>query len=331
MRKVVLEAFGGPQVLRLADAPEPMAPPGGCVVELAAIGVNFAELVERRGLYRKDQRLPYEIGKEAAGRVVAVHPDADGIRVGDRVIVIRFEGGCYAERVAALPHQLLPIPAHLDLEEAAAFAIAFATAWYAQEELARVRTGEAVLIQAAAGATGGAAIQLARARGCDPVIGVVGRAAKREAVLGLGAHLCAAESEGPSFEEVVREHCGSKGGVDYCLESVGGAVFDRSLSALAPLGRLVAIGFSSVEKDHANTIKRVHPLQLFLRSWGLMGLNVENIDFPRRRATFERLAAFAAQHGLRPAIGGRFPLCDAAGAHAAIEARNTTGKVLLIP
>ena len=173
MRKVVLTGFGGPEVLVPTEAPEPDLPADGWIVELRAIGLNFAELVERRGLYRKDQRLPYEIGKEACGVIVQRGRDARGFELGQRVIVIKFSGGCYAERVAVRPGQVLPLPAHLDFAGGAAFAIAYATAWYAQEELARARPGETALIQAAAGATGSAAVRLAKARGLT-VIGTAG-------------------------------------------------------------------------------------------------------------------------------------------------------------
>jgi NADPH:quinone reductase-like Zn-dependent oxidoreductase len=341
MRAIVLEAFGGPDVMQVRDVPEPRPPVGGYVVQLAAIGINFAELVERRGLYRKNQTLPYDLGKEAAGTIVEVHPEARGpgvdsggapaLEVGQRVSVLRFAGGCYAERVAVEAHQVLPVPKHLSLDEAAAFAIAFATAWYAIAELARLRPGESALVHAAAGSTGAAAIQMLRALGADPVIGAVGSAWKREVVLGLGAHACAAEQGGEDFVALVQRLCGARGGVDHVLESIGGATFEKSLLALAPLGRLVTIGFSSIDRDHAERVKRVHPLQLFLRSWGLFGLNVENIDFVRRRATYERIVRFAEEHDLRPHIGARFALTDAAAAHAAIEARRTTGKVLLVP
>lgn len=334
MRKIVLEAFGAPEVLRPIDAPDPEPPADGYVVEFKAIGINFAELVERRGLYRKDQQLPYEIGKEGAGVIVAAGadapgPEAGGFAVGDSVIVIKFDGSCYAERVALRARDLLPMPSHLSFEEAAGFAIAFGTAWYAQEELARVRPNEAVLIQAAAGATGSAAIKLAVARGCGPVIGTAGGPAKCEQVEAIGATRCI-DYKHADFADGVRELTEGRG-VDYCLESVGGDVFDRSLQGLAPMGRLVLIGFSSIERDHAEVIKRVHPLQLFLRSWGLFGLNVENLDFPNRPDVWSRLLDFATRHDLRPLIGPQFPLEEAARAHAAIESRTTTGKVLLIP
>jgi NADPH2:quinone reductase len=328
MRKVVLTGFGGPEVLVPVEAPEPELPLDGWIVELRAIGLNFAELVERRGLYRKDQRLPYEIGKEACGAIVQKGRDARGFELGQRVIALKFSGGCYAERVALRPGQILPLPAHLDFAAGAAFAIAYATAWYAQEELARARPGETALIQAAAGATGSAAVRLAKARGLT-VIGTAGGPEKVTQVLALGADACI-DYRGEDLRSRVASDTGGRG-VDYCLESVGGEVFEHSLACLAPLGRLVTIGFSSIEKDHSERIKRVHPLMLFLRSWGLFGLNIENLDFPRRSDVWGRLCALAEARRLEPLIGARFPLEQAAAAHAAIEARRTAGKVLLIP
>ena len=330
MRKIVLEAFGGPEVLALReDAPEPECPADGWVVEVEAAGLNFAEIVERRGMYRRNQTLPYEIGKEVAGRIVAAGPDARGFEVGERVIVIRFEGGCWAERVAARPGQVLRAPAHLDGEQAAAFAIAFVTAWFAQQELARARPGEGALIQAAAGATGSAAVQLAKACGLGPVIGTAGTREKCELVERLGADraVCYREQD---FREVVREATGGAG-VGYCLESVGGEVFSGSLEALAEMGRLVLIGFTSVSKDYANAVPRIHPLHLFHRSLGIFGLNVENLDFPRRTETWNALVELAERQRLVPHVGARFPLADAGKAQAAIEARETVGKVVLLP
>ncbi|MEZ5978827.1 MAG: zinc-binding dehydrogenase [Planctomycetota bacterium] len=334
MRKIVLKAFGGPEVLALEDVPEPTAPAGGWVVDVRAIGLNFAEVVERRGKYRKDQELPYEIGKECAGVVVAAGPDAPtreqgGFDVGERAIVIRTRGGCYAERVTAVPGRILRPPAHLDDREAAAFAIAFCTSWYAQEELARVRPGEAVLVQAAAGATGSAAVTLALARGCGPVVGVAGGSTKRDFVLALGAHACA-DHRADDFRDVVRSATDGRG-VAYCLESVGGDVFSRSLECLAPKGRLVLIGFSSIADDYGDAVRRVHPLSLFHRSLGLFGLNIENLDFPSDGAMWSALTEFASEHRLRPALGPVFPLAEAAAAHTAIESRSTHGKVLLVP
>jgi len=343
MRKIILSEFGGPEVLRVADAPEPEVPQDGWVVELRAIGINFAELVERRGLYRKNQKTPYEMGKEAAGVIIAAGPEAmsvdssdgaqRGFQVGQRVIVIRFGGGCYAERVAVRPGQVLPAPPHLDFDELASFAISFATAWYAQEELARARPGECALIHAAAGAVGSAAVLLARACGLGPVFGTAGSDEKCAAVRALGATECfnyRALPEGAGFANQIRARTHGRG-VDYCLESIGGEVFDQSLELSAPLARIVVIGFSSIGADYAQAIARVHPLKLFLRSIGLFGLNVEQLDFPARRDVWTRMLAVVEAHELRPLVGRRFALDEAPEAHAHIEARENFGKVVLIP
>ena len=334
MRKILLEEFGGPEVLHVGEHPEPACPANGWVVEIKAASLNFADVVSRRGLYERNQQLPYEVGKEAAGVVVEKGPDAPGRsegghELGDRVVVIRFAGGCYAERVAAEPGMLLAGPAGYDFDELAAFGIVFATAWYAQNELARLRPGESVLVQAAAGGVGSAAVALARSSGAGPIVGTAGGPEKCAWVEQLGADACV-DRRAADFRETVRELTAGRG-VDYCLESVGGEVFERSYEVLAELGRLVIIGFSAIDSDYKNRVKGVHPLKLFLGSRALMGLNVQNLDFPRRTDVWNCLVAHLEQHDLRPQIGARFPLEEAPAAHALLESGASRGKVLLVP
>jgi len=329
MRKIQLSEFGGPEVLRVAEHPEPELPADGYLVEVRAAGINFADVVERRGRYRKDQALPFEIGKEAAGVVLERGPEAREFELGQTVVVVRLRGGCYAERVVARPGQILPAPAGLSFEELAALPICFVTAWYGMNELARVRPGEAVLIQAAAGGVGTAALQLARASGCSPIIGTAGGPEKCEWARKHGADVCVDYNQ-DDFLEVVHEHTAGRG-VDYALESVGGEVFDKSLQALAPMGRLVIIGFSSIDSDYKNRIRRVHSLTLFHRSISLAGLNVDNLDFPSRRDLWDPMCAFVEEHGLKPQVGLSCPLDEAPRAHAALEGRESMGKVVLVP
>jgi len=334
MRKIVLTEFGGPDVLAVSEVPDPEPPTDGWVVDVHAIGLNFAELVERRGRYRKDQQLPYELGKEASGVVVARGPEAPtraegGFDEGDRAIVVRWEGGCYAERVTARPGQALHPPRHLDAIEAAAFANTFGTAWWAQEEVARARAGDAALIQAAAGGVGTAAVTLARARGLGPIIGTAGTPEKCERVEAIGADRCVDYSQ-DDFRSIVRELTAGRGAA-YVLESVGGDVYEHSLEVLAPLGRLVVIGFSSIRSNYAEAIPRLHPLTVFHRSIGVCGLNVQNLDYPSARDKWSELVRCAEDHELRPVVGLELPLAEAARAHSEIEARRTFGKVVLIP
>lgn len=329
MRKIQLTAFGEPEVLAVADHPEPVAPEDGYVVEIRAAGINYADVVERRGRYRKDQALPFEIGKEAGGVVVERGPRAEEFAVGERVCVVRLKGGCYAERVAVGPTEVLPAPPELTFQELAALPICYATAWYGMMEIARVRPGESVLIQAAAGGVGTAALHLARAHGCGPIIGTAGGPDKCAWAVDAGADLCV-DYLAEDFLPLVQDRTEGRG-VDYVLESVGGEVFEKSLEALAPMGRLVLIGFSSIDSDYAERIRRVHPLTVFHRSISLAGLNVHNLDFPSRRREWRDLCGFVTQHGIRPRVGLSFALEEAPAAHAALEQRRSTGKVVLVP
>jgi NADPH:quinone reductase len=328
VRAVVLDEFGSPDVLRITQLADPEPPPGGYVVQVLAAGLNYADIVERRGRYRKDQTLPPQLGKEAAGIVVARDGDAVEFDLGDPVIVIRFGGGCYAEQVAAEAHELLRPPRGLSFVEMAAFGTNFATAWWAMHEIARVRPGESALIQAAAGGVGTAAVMLARTAGCAPIIGTAGGAAKCDLARASGADACVdylAEDFRPVVATLTHD-----AGVDYCLESVGGDTYSRSLDALAPMGRLVIIGFSSIEADYAQAIPRLHPLTVFHRSISVGGLNVDNIAFQRRRHVWDQLVDHAEEHAMRPVVGQVHRFEDVRDAHDALESRRSTGKVVLV-
>lgn len=327
MRKIQLTAFGGPEVLEVRDFARPACPANGYLIETRAVGLNFAELVERRGRYRKDQQLPYEMGKEAAGVVIERGPDAKRFAVGDAVIAVKFNNGCYAEVVDATEDQVIAPPKGLDWVQMAAFANTFGTAWYAIHQQARVRAGEAVLIQAAAGGVGTAAVMLTRALGCGPVIGTAGSDDKCALVESLGADACV-NYRTADFRDTVRELTGGRG-VDFCLESVGGEVYERSLEVLAPVGRMIIIGFSSITEDYANAIPRLHPLTLFHRSIQVGGLNVDNLKYQRDHAFWDSLRAHVEAHDLKPLVGLTLPFDQAQAAHRALESRATTGKVVL--
>ena len=328
MRAVVVDQFGSADVLQFRELPDPTPPPGGYVVQVVASAVNFADLVERRGLYRKDQSLPAQLGKEAAGVVVARHEDAVEFDVGDPVIVVRFANGCYAEQVPAEAHEVLRPPRGLSFVEMAAFATAYATAWYAMHEIGRVRPGDSALIQAAAGGVGSAAVTLARTGGCAPIIGTAGGPAKCSLARAQGADACVdylADDFRPTVLDLTHDT-----GVDYCLESVGGETYERSLDVLAPMGRLVIIGFSGIGADYAHQIPRLHPLTVFHRSITVGGLNVDNLGFTRRRDIWNRLVAHAEEHAIRPLVGQTHPFAHIRHAHAELESRRSTGKVVLV-
>lgn len=328
VREFRLHAFGGPEVLTLEERPAPACPERGYLVSTRAVGLNFADVVERRGRYRREQALPLSVGREAAGVVAQAGPQARRFRPGDEVIVFKFGGGCYADTIAATEDEVLEPPAGYSCAEQAAFAASFATAWYALRELARVRPGESALVQAAAGGVGTAAVKLLRALGAGPILGTAGTPEKCALVERLGADCCVDYSLQDFREEVRRRTQGR--GVDFCLESVGGEVYQRSLEVLAPLGRLVMIGFSSIERDYGERIPRLHPLTLFHRSIAVAGLNVEGLRFVERPREWGRLLAFCAEHELRPHVGRTFRFEEAALAQAELEGRRSVGKVVLV-
>ena len=327
MELIEIDTFGGPEVLRTRRVADPAPPNDGYVVEVRAAGLNYADVVERRGLYKKDQRAPYRLGKEAAGIVVAKGPRATEFGVGDAVIVVSFSNGCYADLVAAEAHEVLRPPIGMSFVELAGFATNFATAWWAMHEVARVRPGEAVLVQAAAGGVGTAAVTLARSLGCGPVIGTAGGPAKVDVVREVGADV-AVDYLVDDFRPAVLEATGGRG-ADYCLESVGGETYARSLEVMADLGHLVIIGFSSIAGDYATAIPRLHPLSVFHRSFSVGGLNIDNLGFAHQRRTWDRLVDHVDAHRLRPVIGQVHPFGAVADAHRALESRSTTGKVVL--
>jgi len=327
MRTIEVHRFGGPEVLEFREVADPVPPDDGYVVQVMAAALNYADIVERRGQYKKDQPLPGYLGKEAAGVVVDRGPSATGFAIGDPVIVVRFANGCYAEKVAAEAHEVLRPPRGLTFVEMAAFATAYATAWYAMHEIARVRPGEAVLIQAAAGGVGGAAITLARTHGCAPIIGTAGSPEKCAIVRSRGADACL-DYTTTDFREAVLDLTHGTG-VAYCLESVGGEAYERSLEVMAPMSSMVVIGFSSVQADYAKTIPRLHPLTLFHRSISVGGLNLDNLSFQRRTRTWDQLVAHAEEHRIQPAVGEVFAFDDIAAAHDQLESRRSVGKVVL--
>ena len=234
MRAIVLQATGGPEQLVLGEAPEPVAEAGQAVVDVRACGINFADVLVRLGRYPQMPELPAVLGSEIAGELD-----------GDRVMgFVRAEGGGYAERVAVDRRWLLPLPQRASFAEGAAFPMAFLTAWIPLTELARIGFGARVLVTAAAGAVGTAAIQLVRVLNGVPVA-AVGSAEKAELPRSLGA-----------VEVVTYDELAELDQVDVVFDLVGGETFATSLTLLRPLGTAIAVGYAGglwqdVESDVA--------------------------------------------------------------------------------
>jgi NADPH2:quinone reductase len=312
VKAVVLAETGGPERLEYADAPEPQPVEGSSLVAVRAAGINFMDVLVRRGEYPQPPPLPAILGAEVAGEL------ADGRRV---LGLTRDSGGGYAAQALVEDAWLLDLPAEASFSEGAAFLMTFLTAWIPLQWQAPVRPGSAVLVHAGAGGVGSAAVQLARLAGAE--VYATASAHKHDVVRGLGAVPLPYEG----FVEGVRAATDGRG-VDLVIDPVGGEVFEQSLSALAPLGSVVAIGFAG------GMWPQVDPALLVGRN-----VSVSGVYLGRLMKLQPALVQSAAQDVLalweagdvKPLVGAEFALGDAAEAHRLIEERQSTGKVVLVP
>jgi NADPH:quinone reductase len=325
MKAVVVNSFGPPEVLEYEDLPEPRPAPGQVLIDVAATGVNFADVMARRGRYHGGAAPPFVPGLDVAGTITAVGAEVSGLQVGQRVAAFP-AGGSYAEQVLADPVLVYALPEGVDFETAAAFPTVGVTAYNLLTLVGRLAPGETVLVHAAAGGVGTTAVQMARRLGAGKVIGTVGDDAKMGLVRDLGADEVI-NYRRDDFAARVREVTGDSG-ADVILDSVAGPTFAASLTCLAPFGRLVVFGQASGEPGEA-------------RSADLYGLNRAVLGYStggyRRlrpaalRPAAEAVLGLLAGGEVRFVVGRRYSLAEAAEAHRFVESRESTGKILLIP
>ncbi len=320
MRAIVVRSLGGPEVLEIADVPEPSPGPGEVLVKIEAVGVNFADTERRRGIYSAPP-LPWIPGREAAGLVVAVGTGVDAGLVGARVAYFTPRaGGSYAEFATAPASALFHFEQGIPFELMAALPQQGLTA-YGVLRLAAVRPGQTVLVLAAAGGVGAILVQLAQGTGAR-VIGVVSTPQKGESVVALGAEVITGYE---GFDEAVRSLTNDRG-VDVVFDSVGRATQAASLASLARYGLLMNYG------DASGLPPPIEVDALYDRSLrvGVFGLDIdrdiEGADLARRD-----LVAALRQGALKINVSRTLPLAEAARAHEAMESRRTTGKVVLVP
>lgn len=336
MRAIILDRHGGPEVLRAREVPDPKPGPGEVRVRVEAIGVNYAEVLSRKGLYGWAPALPYTLGMEATGMVDLFGAGVEERSIGERVIV-GAQHGAYAEQIVVPERQALPAIPGFSNEENAALAVNYLTAWVALMEMARLRPTDRVLVTAAAGGVGTAAIQIATGFGCRTV-GLAGSDTKLEAILALGAE-AAVNYRRPDFAVQLKRAAGADG-FDVVLEVVGAEVFRAVWPVLAPFGRVVVAGFASL------ALQRWNPLS-WLRTWrdmpkadirslapgshGFMGTHIGYLlaDPPRLARVWGELMAFVAAHGVRPLVGATFSFDQMAEAHRLIESRQSVGKIVV--
>ena len=323
MRAIQITETGGPEVLRLAELPDPAPGPGQLLVELAAAGVNYIDTYHRSGAY--PMPLPFIPGSEGAGTVTAVGPDVRDFAVGDQVAWAASQGS-YAERAVVATDQAVPVPQGVDIEIAAGCLLQGMTAHYLVVSVHTVQPDEAVLVHAAAGGMGLLLTQLATARG-GRVIGTVSTADKERLAREAGAAEVIRYTEIDDVAGEVRRLTGGDG-VAAVYDGVGASTFDASLASLRRRGMLALFGAASgpvppVDAQRLNSAGSVF----------LTRPKLADYVATREELTWRAGEVFDAilDGSLRISIGARYPLTDAGRAHQDLQGRRTTGKLLLLP
>jgi NADPH2:quinone reductase len=314
------------QVLRPVELDDPTPGPGQVVVRTRAAAANFPDVLMCRGEYQIKPELPFTPGVELCGEVVAVGAGVDGIAVGDRVLGgAALPWGGFAELAVMDAADVFPATASLDDAEAAAFFIGYQTGWFGLHRRAGLRAGETLLVHAAAGGVGSAAVQLGKAAGAR-VIGVVGSAAKAEVARALGADIVVDRSA-EDFVPIVQDATGGRG-ADAVYDPVGGEVYQRSTKCIAFEGRIVVVGFAggqiqSAALNHA-LVKNYSILGLH---WGLY----RGKDPQAVRDCHRELTGLADRGSVKPLIGERLPLDDVAAGLQRLADGKTVGRVVFEP
>lgn len=336
MRQVVIPRYGGPDVLTVREVPDPAPGDGQVRIGVRATGVNFADLLARLGLYPDAPKPPAVVGYEVAGVVDAVGAGVSSVRPGDRVFALTRFGG-YSDRVIVPSPLVFPTPASLSDTEAAAVPVNYLTALVALYKMANVTAGETVLIHGAGGGVGIAATQLARLRRAT-IIGTAS-AGKHDALRAFGVDHAIDYRTSHVAEEVRRITHGR--GADVVLDPIGGRSFETSYRLLAPLGRLIVYGVSSMVTGERRRWLRVlrtimqmpsfKPLALMSDNRGVFGLNLGHLwsEEAQLRSSAAFLGEELAAGRLRPVIATTFPLERAADAHRYLQSRGNIGKVVL--
>ena len=337
MIQVQISRIGGPEVLRAVEMPSPPLPPDHVRITVSAAGLNFADVHMRLGLYAEAPRIPFVPGFEVAGVVAEVGPGVRTFRRGERVLAACRFGGYTNEIVLPAAH-VRRTPRKLSDKEAASIPIAFMTAWVALVEMGRVREGDRILVPGAAGGVGTAIVQVAARAGAH-VVAVVGTADKKDAVRALGA------SQAFTYAELASRDRPDARNFSMILDARGGPYLKDSLRRLAPGGRAISYGVSSLvagrKRSIPHAIRRLlqtpllTPIGLAMANHGMFGLNMLKLFDTDEgmsllmKAMDGMLEGFQA--GLFKAVLAKsFPLANAGDAHSYLQARKNFGKVVLI-
>ncbi|MGP4673683.1 quinone oxidoreductase family protein [Agrobacterium salinitolerans] len=325
MKAIRFHSTGGPDVLVYEDVPDPVAGPGEVLIKVEAVGMNFADIMRRRGDdYPEPSPPPFILGAEVAGTVAALGDGVTNIPVGLSVLAAPGAGG-YAQYVVVPAATIIPLPEGFDAVQAAALLGHGLTAAIALKQAAKLLPGENVLIEGAAGGVGSFAIQLAKLYGAGKIIAAASTPEKRAKAEALGADVSVDYTK-PDWADDVRRITDGQG-VNIVIETAGGDTLNQALDAMAPFGRMIFLGQSS------GKTALVDPWRLTSMNHSVVGFYIgaylANADL--LMATIGELIGFVASGQVKIQVGTVLPLSQAAEAHRLIEGRQTTGKVVLQP
>jgi NADPH:quinone reductase-like Zn-dependent oxidoreductase len=341
MRAIVVRRYGPPTVLEMQQVPDPQPKAGEVLIRVKAIGVNFADLLQRMGLYPGTPKPPFVPGLEIAGVVEKVPEGArpsegERLQAGDAVTAItHFQA--YAEWIVVPTKQAYKLPPGMRFEDAAAIPVNYMTAYHSMFVMGNMQPGDRILIHGAAGGVGIAAVQLAKARGLV-TFGTAGPT-KQEYLRKMGVDH-PIDYQKSDFVEVVRKF--APDGIEMVMDPIGGRSLTRGQQCLGPTGRLVVFGLSeaagmSGRRNLISGLKvlaqtpRFHPLKLMSENLAVIGVNLGKMDSrgPLLRRELDDIFRMHAEGKIRPVIAKTFPLDQGAAAHQFIHDRKNIGKVIL--
>jgi len=324
MRAILIRSFGGPEVLKVEELPDPTPGPAEVLVRIEAVGVNPVDTYIRTGTYAMKPDLPYTPGSDAAGVVEAVGDRVPGFAPGDRVYICGTRQGrgvgAYASKAVCATSQVFPLAARLSFAQGAAIGVPYATAYRALASRAAARAGETVLVHGASGGVGLATVQIARSLGLT-VIGTAGSAEGLDLVRQEGAHH-AVNHRDPGYLDAIRQLTAGRG-VDVIIEMLANVNLDRDLGLLAMRGRVVVVGNRGrIEID---------PRQTMGKESAILGMVLWAAPAEEMEATHQWLGDAFAYGTLTPVVAGELPLADAPRAHELVMAPGARGKIVLKP
>ncbi|WP_246943990.1 quinone oxidoreductase family protein [Bacillus pinisoli] len=327
MKAVQFSQYGGPEVLEMVELEKPTPGANEVVIEIKAIGVNYADTARREGQYVVPTPLPFVPGAEVAGVVVEVGSEVTSVQIGTKVVTLlgSKKATGYAEYTIADERGLIPLPEGVDYNQAVALPLQGLSAYHVLKTMGRLEEGETVLIHAAAGGVGTIAVQLAKLFGAGKIIATASTSEKLELARELGADVVINYTE-EDWVEQVKAATGGKG-VDVALEMVGGKVFNQTLNCLAAFGRLVVFGAASGEQS------KLTPSVLMGKNQSVIGFFLPQIM--KKPALMQQslveLLTYLQKGQLKLIVGGVFPLSDAIQVHQLLQSRKTQGKLVLVP